>query len=75
MSDLTQDAVFQLARQFSAPGEPVSLEPWHGGHINTSFRIGFADGAESRRYLLQRINSAVFPEPAKIIDNIRRVTL
>jgi len=75
MSDLTQDAVFQLARQFSAPGEPVSLEAWHGGHINTSFRIGFSNGNETRRYLLQRINSSVFPEPAKIMDNIRRVTL
>ncbi|MFR7479229.1 MAG: mucin desulfatase, partial [Acutalibacteraceae bacterium] len=47
------------------------LEPFGQGHINRTFRLTEPDGS---RYILQRINTSVFPDPAALMQNIQRVT-
>lgn len=63
------------AGSFALPGPVQSVEPYGTGLIHDSFRVSCAlgDGA-SRRFLLQRINPAVFPDPRAVMDNIVRVT-
>lgn len=39
------------------------------GHINATYRVDAADGS----YLLQRVNTAVFREPEKMMENIAMV--
>jgi len=57
------------ARAFALPGEP-SLAPLGGGHINASWLVT-AGGA---RFVLQRLNTHVFPRPALVMENVARVT-
>ena len=44
------------------------------GNINRTYRLAFADGALRREYILQRINTHVFREPQRVMENIVRVT-
>ncbi len=52
----------------------VAVEAHGSGHINSSYRVRCrSTGAESS-YLLQRINTAVFADPAALMENIGRVS-
>jgi Ser/Thr protein kinase RdoA (MazF antagonist) len=63
-----------LAREFQLEGNYLSAEPFGSGHINTTYRLTFAGGSAHKRYILQRLNTAVFQNPAAVMENIRRVT-
>ncbi|HET7724131.1 MAG TPA: aminoglycoside phosphotransferase family protein [Propionibacteriaceae bacterium] len=57
-----------VARVFGL--EPVQVRRYGGGHINDTYLVTGARG----RYVLQRINDAVFPRPVELMDNVSRVT-
>jgi N-acetylhexosamine 1-kinase len=59
-----------VAAEFDLPAEPEHVERVGLGHINDSYLVRCADGS---RFLLQRINTSVFREPAKVMRNIKRV--
>ena len=60
--------------QFRIPGRWISGAPFVGGLIHDSYVIVCdRDGARTR-YLLQRINQAVFRDPPAVMRNIHRVT-
>jgi Ser/Thr protein kinase RdoA (MazF antagonist) len=63
-----------IAAQFVVEGELAAAEPFGAGHINDSFLLTYRRDDKTARYLLQRINDAVFPKPALLVENIRRVT-
>ena len=50
--------------------EPKSIEPYGNGHINSTFLVTFAD----ERFIIQKINSHVFPRPHEVMKNILGVT-
>lgn len=51
------------------------IEPYGNGHINDTFCVSVdAGGQRPVRYILQRVNRYVFPEPEGVIENIERVT-
>ncbi len=49
----------------------VKVARYGSGHINDTFK---ADDAKGTSYVLQRINTDIFPDPDAMMDNIRRVT-
>jgi len=58
----------EVAGLFALAG-PVSLaEPFGSGHINDTWRV--VAGSE---YVLQRINTAIFRDPAALMENVDRV--
>ncbi len=63
-----------IAGQFQLAGEFVSAEPFGSGHINDTYRVAFAAGGAANRYILQRLNHAVFPNPLAVMENLQRVT-
>lgn len=63
-----------VAAAFDVPGELTGIEPFGAGHINDSYRVEFAQRGRSTRYLLQRINDAIFRDPPRLMANIQRVT-
>jgi aminoglycoside phosphotransferase (APT) family kinase protein len=63
-----------VAGHFAVDGKPTTVKPFNGGHINDSFLVTYRQEDGSARFLLQRINEAVFPDPALVTANIQRVT-
>jgi Ser/Thr protein kinase RdoA (MazF antagonist) len=47
----------------------ISFETLKSGHINETFKVDI----DAKSYILQRINTAIFPEPLKIMENIETV--
>ena len=66
-----EDEARRIAALFAIGGAPGPVEPFGGGHINDSWRLAAPDG---RRFLLQRLNGRVFPEPRRVMENVVRVT-
>jgi hypothetical protein len=60
-----------IAAQFALPSALVALAPWGTGHINDTFLLTCADGAQ---FILQRLNPLVFPRGLQVMENITRVT-
>ncbi len=57
--------------QFPFSGEAVLCEPYGSGHINDTYRVVTDLGVQ---YILQRINTHVFPNVNGLMDNIAAVT-
>ena len=57
------------AGRFAIDGPLREVRPHPGGHIHESFVV-----AADRRYLLQRLNTQVFPRPELVMENIAAVT-
>ncbi len=68
---------FDLARLgtvFALPGDFQSGERWGSGHINDTFRTTWAGQGTVRRFIHQRINDHVFPDPKAVMCNVATVT-
>jgi len=65
------EAVLRLAGRFRTGGHATGAVELRAGHINDSFVVSTAGGS---RFLLQRINGYVFPNPAQVMANIVRIT-
>lgn len=63
-----------LARKFFMPGDYVSHAPCGNGHINDTYEVRCNQAGTNVRYILQRINHAIFTRPDLVMDNIHRVT-
>ncbi|HME69141.1 MAG TPA: aminoglycoside phosphotransferase family protein [Myxococcota bacterium] len=66
--------VRQVAAAFAVRGRWVSSTPWGSGHINQTLLAVFEQDGRMRRYIQQRINPFVFPDPMKVMENLERVT-
>src|SRR5262245_54120581 len=63
-----------IARTFTIHGEFLTASPYGNGHINDTYCAQFSQAGAPVRYILQRINSKVFKDPLKLMENMRRVT-
>ncbi|MBP5510327.1 MAG: aminoglycoside phosphotransferase family protein [Kiritimatiellae bacterium] len=60
--------------RFQVYGDVLSIEPYGSGHINDTFRVTVDLAGNTVHYILQRINSEIFTDPAGLMQNITRVT-
>ena len=61
--------------KFRLDGDIIHAEPYGHGRINDTYAAYFKFSfARPVRYILQRINQDVFPDPAALMRNIRSVT-
>jgi hypothetical protein len=69
-------AALESAAQFELGGRVVSAAAFGSGHINDTFALTVEKPASDAcvRFVLQRINPHVFPNPLAVMDNIVRVT-
>ena len=68
------EKIQKIIEQFMLPQGEIEAAPYGNGHINdTLCVIVHADGGD-KRYILQRVNSYVFPKPIEVIENIEKVT-
>jgi Ser/Thr protein kinase RdoA (MazF antagonist) len=70
----TEEDAGRAAEGFEVEGTLESVAPYGSGHINDSYCAVFERGGMRERYLLQRINTRIFHDPAALMENIERVT-
>lgn len=61
---------YEALEAFSQIGNIKSCDKYGNGHINDTFLIVTDD----KRYILQRINDVVFPNPVQVMENIKGIT-
>jgi Ser/Thr protein kinase RdoA (MazF antagonist) len=67
------DRLTNIAQQFAHPGRVTAVRAFGSGNINDTFLVSVADGLDSC-FVLQRINTRVFLEPALVMQNMRVFT-
>ena len=64
-----------IVAQFTFSGDFIHAEPFGHGHINDTYAVYFKHEFSSPvRYILQRINTDIFKNPGRLMENIRLVT-
>ncbi len=74
MKRMTSSNLLKIADQFALLGEPIRAEKIRNGNINYTYKITCVDGSAEHHYILQRINTAVFKDPVKLMENVQKVT-
>ncbi|YAF93976.1 MAG: phosphotransferase enzyme family protein [Nodularia sp. CChRGM 3473] len=71
----TQDSLslVAIAEQFTLPGKVTGVQAFGSGNINDTFLVTL-DAAEKKHFVLQRINTQVFRQPALVMQNMRTLT-
>lgn len=63
----------EVTDNFKIYGDFVDAKPYGSGHINDTFAVDMSQSGTDIRYIYQRINTDIFTEPEKLMDNIYRV--
>ena len=62
-----------IVAKFEITGKVTDVKPMGEGLINDTFKV-FIDGSDKPKYVLQRINNAIFQDVDMLMDNINKVT-
>lgn len=78
MSTFTQEEetfLYAMANKFQIAGIPTGIQKCEGGHINKTYRLTCIDVTGIKHtYILQELNTHVFPNCEAIENNIRLTT-
>lgn len=67
------NSLIEIVGKFEITGKVTAVKPMGEGLINDTYKV-FTDGCEKPRYVLQRINNAIFQDVEMLQDNINKVT-
>lgn len=73
MAEAPDTIVHQAAQQFSAYGRHLQVRPYGSGNVNDTFLVT-PKAAPDKSFILQRLNTTVFPEPGLVMHNLRVLT-
>lgn len=68
------DGLNKVLKNFKTVGRLKKCEPYGNGHINDTFLVCCNNSGETKRYILQKMNSNAFKNPEEVMSNIVRVT-
>jgi len=63
-----------IISQFTVPGTIIKIERFGYGLINDTYLCRTLDGGVTLKYILQRINTAIFKHPEQVMENVGVVT-
>lgn len=66
----TPDELRRIVDQFALDGTVMSVTPYGDGHINVTYLVE----TDRARYILQQMNTTVFPDTPSLMRNIELVT-
>lgn len=69
-SEISQETLRSVLAQFALEGDVLSVEPYGSGHINVTYLVV----TSARRYILQCMNTSIFPDTENLMRNIELVT-
>jgi len=64
----------RILENYNINGKLLKVDDNNSGNINKTFVATFIENNTQRKYLIQKINTAVFTEPYKLMKNIECVT-
>ena len=70
MTTVQDQELAAVATHYPLEGRVESIAPYGNGHINQTYLVQ----TDRRRYILQRMNTSVFPDTASLMRNIELVT-
>lgn len=65
--------ITEVIAAFAFPGTLLQMEPYGSGHINDTYRLTFQEEQGTKRYILQRMNTAIFTKPEELMENVQGV--
>ncbi len=74
MTEDIRSTIHKLCEIYGLKGEIICFNPVLNGHINHTYHIIIKNSVGETRYIIQQINSHVFREPQKIMNNIKAIT-
>lgn len=63
-----------IALKFGISGELTNFSKFGNGNINGTYILEFDNDGKAEKYILQKINTEVFKDPFKLMQNIKGVT-
>jgi hypothetical protein len=63
-----------VLQHFDLSGHIASVDTIDSGHINDTWLVRIDHASAKKRYVLQRLNAHVFPQPEAVMQNVDRVT-
>lgn len=66
----SENTLIDIVKKFKIESSIISVVPYGEGHINTTYLVT----CKSKRYIMQKINTSLFAETDKLMNNIRLVT-
>ncbi len=73
--NMALSGIDRVAARFDAEGRLLHKKPFGNGHINDTFLLTYEmPGGTEKKYILQRMNHTVFPNPTELMENIVNVT-
>ena len=72
---MNKEKLINIAKNFKIDGEPIELEKCDSGHINKTYAIKYkTEDEKTKKYILQYVNTNVFPNLPELMGNIKKVT-
>ena len=68
---MNNNKLLNIANKFDIPGEPKTIKLIDSGHINKTYLVTYDIG---NQYILQYVNTKVFPNINELMNNIENVT-
>ncbi len=64
----------EIINKFEFEGKLIDYKPFGNGHINDTYLVRCDSNGKEIKYILQRINTAIFKKPDEVMSNIAGVT-
>lgn len=68
------EKINEVINAYALPGTLTDKQPYGNGHINDTFLLTYDTQDGTRKYILQRMNHAVFKNPQALMENVSHVT-
>jgi Ser/Thr protein kinase RdoA (MazF antagonist) len=72
--DVSEDRLRAVGGAFAIEGAFQGAEGFGSGHIHDTFLASWVQGGRTIRYVHQRLNTRVFRDPVRLMENFARVT-
>ena len=72
---MNKEKLINIAKNFKIDGEPIKVEKCDSGHINRTYAVTYkSNDNRTKKYILQYVNTNVFPNLPELMINIKKVT-
>lgn len=70
----TEERLQKIIGSFGFKGVLEECIPYGNGHINDTYRLTYKTDAGIKRYILQKMNTAIFTKPVELMENVCGIT-